>query len=289
MTAIYKKELKSFFNNMTGYIFIAFILLIAGIFFSLTNLNGLSAKFEYATGNIYFLIFVVVSFPILTMRVLSEERHSKTDQLLYSLPVGMKSVVIAKYLAMITIFGFVTLALCLYPIILSFFGTVPFLSAYSSIAGFFLLGSALISVGMFISSLTESQVISAILSLLIMELLVFMPLLTSLVPAEPLASFFALTAVILLLAVIVYIMLRNFLITASFAVICEGIMAIIYYKAPSLFKNAFQNALGSLSAVDIYFNFINGYFDLTAAVYYITLSAFFVFLTVQSVEKRRWS
>ena len=95
MKAIYKRELKAYFNNILGYIFCAFILLFIGIYTMAINLNGASANFEYAIGNMGFIYLIAV--PIITMRAIAEERKQKTDQLLYSLPISMSEVVLGKF------------------------------------------------------------------------------------------------------------------------------------------------------------------------------------------------
>jgi ABC-type transport system involved in multi-copper enzyme maturation permease subunit len=120
MFAIYKKELKNYFINMTGYIFIGFMLAITGIFTTLVNLIGTYPSFENVLSNITIVFLLII--PILTMRSVAEERHSKTDQLLYSLPVSVTQIVLAKYLAMFTVFLIPVAIIGLYPLILSIFG-----------------------------------------------------------------------------------------------------------------------------------------------------------------------
>ena len=144
MFAIYKKELKNYFINMTGYIFISFMLIITGIFTTIINLMSTYPSFETVLSNITIVFLLIV--PILTMRSVAEERHSKTDQLLYSLPVSVTQIVIAKFLAMVTVFLIPIAVMCCYPLILSIFGVVHFGTAYASLFGFMLLGATLIAV-----------------------------------------------------------------------------------------------------------------------------------------------
>ena len=148
MFAQYKKELKGYFYNMTGVVFIALVLIITGIFATIMNFRNGYPEFEQTLDSASFIFFLAV--PILTMRSFAEEKSLKTDQLLYSLPTGMTRIVIGKYLAMVTVLGASTLLLCLYPIILSFYGTVNFLGSYSGIFAFFLLGCTLIAIGIVI-------------------------------------------------------------------------------------------------------------------------------------------
>ena len=150
----------------------AFLLLMAGIYTCSVNFGAGYPEFERVISGISFIFLIIV--PILTMRSFSEERAARTDQLLYTLPIRTSAVVAGKYLAMVTVLGISTLILCLYPLILSVYGDVYFVTAYASIFAFFLVGCALIAIGMFISSLTESQVISAVLTLGVFILLYLM-------------------------------------------------------------------------------------------------------------------
>ena len=139
MFAIYKRELKNNFINMTGYLFISFMLVVTGIFTTLINLLSAYPTFENVLSNITIVFLLII--PILTMRSIAEERHSKTDQLLYSLPVSVTQVVLAKYLAMFTVFLIPVGIIALYPLILSIFGTVYFGTAYGALLGFTLLAN----------------------------------------------------------------------------------------------------------------------------------------------------
>ena len=173
MKAVFKRELKSYFQGFTGYLFIAFLLLIIGIVTVLNNLRNASPKFEYVLADVGFVFLLTV--PMLTMRVFSEEKRQKTDQLLYSLPLKTTDIVFGKYFAMLTILAIPTLVMCFYPLILSSYGPIGFLTAYSSIFAFFLQGAGLIAIGMFVSSLTENQIVSAGLSFAVLLVLFLMP------------------------------------------------------------------------------------------------------------------
>ena len=151
--------MRSYFTGLTGAVFAAFLLLFAGIFTMIYNLNAGYANFEYAMGNMPFVFLVIV--PILTMRTFAAEKRAHTDNLLYSLPVSMTKVVMGKYFALLTVFVLPVLVICLYPLVLSFFGEVYLPAAYGSIVAFLFLGAALLAAGMFISSLTESQAVAA--------------------------------------------------------------------------------------------------------------------------------
>ena len=155
MTAVFKHELKSYFHSLTAYIFGAFLLAFVGIGAMMYNIQASVSNFEYVL-SFSSIIFVII-VPILTMRVIAEEKKQKTDQLLYSLPLNTFDVVMGKYLALLVVFLIPLAIICLYPLIFSQFGDVYLLTSYGSILAFFVMGAALLAIGVFISSLTDNQ------------------------------------------------------------------------------------------------------------------------------------
>ena len=143
MTAIYKKELKSYLTSMIGYLFMAFTLALFGLYFTAINLQQGYPEIGYALQNSAFILLIAV--PVLTMRVLSEEQKNKTDQLLLTAPVKISDIILGKYLALLTIYVIPVLIMCLYPLLLGTHGTVSYAVSYTSILGYFLLGAAYIS------------------------------------------------------------------------------------------------------------------------------------------------
>lgn len=287
MNAIYKKELRSYFTNMTGYVFIAFILLITGVFCSAMNFKSGYPNFEYSLSSVGFTFIFLI--PIITMRAFAEEKHTKTDQLLYSLPLSVTQVVMGKYLAMLTILAIPVGVMCLYPLILSAFGTVYFFTTYGAILGFFLLGATLMALGMFMSALTESQIIAAVVSMGTILLCYLMSGLAAMIPTTALASFIAFTVLILAFSGVVYLMTKNSTAAYIVAIALEAVIFVLYFINKSLFTGAFTNVLNWLSLYERFDTFTYGIFDLTSVIYYLSICFIFVFLTVQSVEKRRWS
>ena len=150
MTAICKKEVKSYLTSMTGYVFIAFILLLAGVYFTAYNLQMGYPVFGYTLSAITFVFLIIT--PILTMRVLAEEKKQKTDQLLLTSPLSVKDIVLGKFTALIVIFLIPMIILCIYPIILKNFGSVSLKMAYVAVIGFFLLGCANIGIDLLCST-----------------------------------------------------------------------------------------------------------------------------------------
>lgn len=287
MLSVYKKELSSYFNNMTGYIFIAFLLLITGIFCTAMNLKSGYPNFEYSLSSTGFTFIFII--PILTMRALAEEKHQKTDQLLFSLPISVTDIVLGKYFSMLTVLAIPIGVMCLYPLILMFYGTVYLAATYGAILGFFLLGAALIAIGMFMSALTESQIIAAILSLGVILLAYLMGGLSALIPPTALASFIAFTLCLLAVSGIVYYMTKNSTVSYAAAIAGEIVLFVLYFFNPSVFSGTFTSVLGWLSLYDRFNGFVYGIFDITSVIYYISVIFIFVFFSIQSVEKQRWS
>ena len=287
MNAVFRHELNSYFTNVSGYVFGAFLLLFAGIYTMVYNLNLAVTNFEYVLGGMSFIFLVIV--PILTMRVLAEERRQKTDQLLYSLPLTMTKVVLGKFAALLVVFLIPVAIVCLYPIILSAFGNVYLPAAFSAIAGFFFLGAALIAIGMFISSVTESQAVAAGICFVVMLLNYFLSSLAGYVSTSAFSSFAACTVVIILLMLVFYLMTKNRVMALLIGILLEAVLAVAYVVSGSSLEGLFPAVMEQLSLFERFYGFVEGVFDVTSIVYFVTVTGVFLFLSVQSMEKRRWS
>ena len=162
MLAIFKREFKSLFWNITGWLFIGITLALFGLYFFVYNLSYGYPYISYSLSAIAFLFMVTV--PILTMRVLAEEKHAKTDQLLLTAPISVGKIVLGKFLALALVYTICIGVICVAPLVHMIFGEVPLAETYVGILGFWLYGLTTIAIGTFVSSLTESQVISAVVS-----------------------------------------------------------------------------------------------------------------------------
>lgn len=287
MRAVYLKELKLNFTGFTGYLYGAFILLLVGIYTMAINLSGGYAQFEYVLESMAFIY--LIACPVLTMRAFAEEKRSKTDQLLYSLPIRLSDVVVGKYLAMLTVSLLPVAVVSAYPLLLSGYGHVDMRSAYASILMFFLLGACLTSIGMFISSVTENQVTSAVVTLVIMLITYFMTSLASYVSTASSSSLIALSALALVLAAIVYLFTKNLSVAFLTAAALVGALLIAYAIDASAFSGLFPALMKKLSLFERFYGTIGGMFDLTAIVYYLSIIGVFLFFTTETLEKRRWS
>lgn len=287
MIAVFRRELGSYFKGVLGYLLGAFLLVFAGIYCMVYNLSGYYSNFEYVLSGIGFIYLIAV--PVISMRSVAEEKKQKTDQLLYSLPISLSSVVVGKYLAMVAVLALPVAIMSLYPLILSQFGAVSFATAYGSLMAFFLMGGCLLSIGLFISSVTDSQVAAAVITLLTMMLLYFMGSLSSWVSTDAGASLNALMVLAVILAVVFYIMSKNAVMAVLVGAVLIGGLQVWYHMDSSAFSGLFGNMMNAISVFDRFDTFTNGVFDVTAIVYYLSIIGVMLFLTTQVMEKRRWS
>ena len=194
MTAVWKHELRSCVHSLSAWLYCAFMLAFVGVGAMLYNIQAAVANFEYVLSFVCIgLVFIV---PVLTMRSLAEERKQKTDQLLYSLPLKLWHIITGKYLALLAVFLVPLVIIAFYPLVFSQYGEVYLLTSYGSLLAFFLLGAALIAIGMFISSLTENQGFAAGIGIVALLLNYYSVSLAEQVSATALGSF----AVLLVLA-----------------------------------------------------------------------------------------
>ena len=287
MLVIYKKELNSYFNGMMGYVFIAFALAVIGVYMTAVNFTQAYPNFEYVLDSVRFLFILIM--PILTMRSLSEERRQRTDQLLYSSPISTWSVVLGKFFASLTGFAIPLMISCFYPILLRQFGMVNLKTAYAGILGFLMMGGAAIAMGVFLSALSESQMVAAVASYAVLLLCYLMPSLSSMVSASALTSCIGFSILLLIAAWMLYSTTKNKVLAAAFPVCGIAGLAAVYFLKPALLEGTFITAMNALSVFQRYDSFIFGMLDLRSIVYFITIIALFNFFTVQVIEKRRWA
>lgn len=287
MKAIYKKELLCFFATLPGYIFITFILVVIGAYCILFNFISAYSSFEYVID--YIALFYVFIIPILTMRVFSEERRQKTDQLLYSLPLDSWEIVLGKYFALVTVSGIPAFVMSIYPLVLTFYGKVDLKTAYSSIAAFFFLGCLLCAIGMFISALTENQLIGAVITLGVLFLLYRISGFAAGLSTSAPTSFRALTLIFILFGLIILIMTKNVIIAAIPFAVLELSLIILYQIDLMLVAGKINLIVNNVGIFDKITTFTGGVFDFTAIVFYLTVSALLVIFTIEALDKRRWS
>lgn len=287
MIAVLKHELRLYFHSLTAYVFGAFLLAFVGIGSMLYNLQAAVSNFEYVL-SFGCLVFVVI-VPILTMRVIAEERKQKTDQLLYSLPITTTQVIMGKYLSLLTVYLIPLCIICLYPLIFSQFGDVYLLTSYGSILGFFIMGAALLALGLFISSLTDNQGFAAGIGIAVILLNYYSVSLSEYISSTSFGSVAAICVLIFILAALIRHLTKNEKLAYGIGILLFTVTMVTYYLEPTKFEGLLPNIMTKFSLFQRFYSFVNGVFDMTAIVYYVTFAAFFLFLSVQSLEKRRYN
>ncbi len=287
MKAVYKHELYLYFRSITPYVFGAFLLALIGVGSLIYNINAAVANFEYVLG--FAVIVFVILVPILTMRVFAEEKKQKTDQLLFSLPLTAADIVLGKYLALLTVFGISSIPCLFYPMLFKNYGDVYLPTAYGSLFAFLLLGVGLIAVGMFISTLTESQGLAAGICVAVMLFMYYSVSLADYVSSGAFGSLIVLIILLLLVALIIYVVTKNGNLAYIFAMASVIVPGIVFFINSDIFEGLIANIMKTLSIFERFSTFVNGVFDISGIVFMLSYATFFVFLTVQSLEKRRYN
>ena len=233
MTAVFKREFKAYFTSPIGWIYLAVFYFFAGLFLFIGPVLALLPTLSPVFSSMQTIVMFLV--PILTMRLFSEDKRQKTDQLLLTAPLGLTGIIFGKLLAAFAVFTLGFSATLVYALVLDSFGTLEWSVYLSNLLGMLLLGLALISIGAFISSLTENQVVAAIGGFAVTLLLVFVDTLATLVNTGWLST---------------------------------------------ILKN--------LSVYTRYSDFSLGVINISDIIFFLSLCAVFVFLTVRVFEKKRW-
>lgn len=287
MIAIFKHELRLYFHSLTAYVFGAFLLLIVGIGSMLYNLQAAVSNFEYVLSFSSMVFAVIV--PILTMRVIAEERKQKTDQLLYSLPISTTKIIVGKYLALLVLYLIPLAIISTYPLIFSQYGEVYLLTSYGSLIAYFIMGAALIAIGVFVSSLTENQGFAAGIGIAAILFNYFSVSLAEYVSATAAGSSIVLFVLAGLLGWIIKYLTRNDNLGYGVGLTLMAAVVALFWIDESKLEGLVPEIMKTLSLFDRFETFVNGVFDMTAIVYFVSIIIFFLFLSVQSLEKRRYN
>lgn len=288
MKAIYKRELRAYFNSMTGWIFVAALTVFIGIYFTANNLMNGSTYFSYSLSGTLFISMALV--PVLTMRSLAEERHSKTDQLLLTSPATLTGVVLGKYFAMLTVLAAPVLLACLCPLIIRMNGTAHFKADYASLLAYFLLAAVEIAIGMLVSALTESQVIAAVGTFCLLLALYLWDGLVSLLPTSAIGSLAGMIIVLVFVCLLLNALSGSWKLAGGTLVLGTAVILGFYMKKSVAFAGLLPRALGSFSLQNAFKSFATDHvFDIPGLLLYLSLIVLLVFLTVQVLQKRRWN
>lgn len=287
MLAMFKKEMRTYFTSMTGYIFLVFFTLITGIFYSQYCVLIARGEFTMVLSQITLIFLLLV--PIITMRLLAEESRQKTDQLLFTSPVKITSIILGKYLSALTLLFIAILIIALFPIMLVPFGNISFAETFGAFVAFFLIGSCFIAVGLFISALTDNQIVAAVASFGALLAMYLMDSIVQGLPSSRVASVIFAVVLVGALAFFAYNNIKSLYVAIATLVLGIAVIVGMYVIIPTAFDGLMVNVFSWFSIMKRFNNFYLGIFDVGSIVYYISFAAIFVYLTMQAVEKRRWS
>jgi ABC-2 type transport system permease protein len=287
MLAILKKEFCSYFLTPVGYIFMSFFLLISGLLFSLSNLFTASSDYSSVFTNIIFIFLITA--PILTMRLISEENRQKTDQLLLTCPLKVTDIVIGKYLAAVGIFLLTLAVTWIYPLIMNRYGFISLPQIFCGYIGFFLLGACCVAVGLFVSALTDNQVGAAFITFGLLFLIQIFEYIRQILPNDILSGVIFASLILIGLALLVRQATQNNLVSLLTALLGALIIGSLYAFNRNLFEGLIINVCGWFSLLKRYQEFASGLLTLSSVVYYLSFITAFIFLTVQLIAKRRWN
>ena len=286
MIAIYKKELRSYFTHMMGYTFLAVMVLAVGIWFSLGNARGMSANFHMALAQTTIFFFILI--PALTMRIFSEEARQKTDQLLFTSPLSVFQIVLGKFFAAFSLFLVASGITIIMPLMLNHHGELPVSQIVGSYIGFILLAACCIAVGVFISVLTDNQIIAAVITIVTLFFMYMMDTVALLMPTTNLSSLVFVILVVVAVIGLWFAATRNILATVVVAVLAAGVAVGLYLFNNFIYDGIIVRSLLWLSLFDRFSNFTIGRVDTADIVYYVSFCVMFIYFTINVIEKRRW-
>lgn len=287
MTAVFRHELRMMFSGLTAYVYGMFSLLAVAIYMMYYNLSIGYANFEYALAGASFALLIMI--PIITMRIIAEEKKQKTDQLLYSLPISTTQVVVGKFLAVFVTSVIPLVIVTAYPAILKNYGNLYLPTAFGALFGYIMLTASLLSIGIFISSITESQAMAAGICFAAMILNYYMVTLAQYATSSAYGSLVALLIIEVILGLLIRHMTGNDMLAEGIAGAAMVATVAAYIYNSDWFEGLFPTILEKLSVYERFYEFVDGVFDYTHIVYFISVIVFFLFLTVQSLEKRRYN
>ena len=279
MWNLYKKELASYLHSMIAYVFMAFFVAAAGIYYSYYCLTYAIMEYgNYVLSSI--VILLVIAVPLLTMRLVAEEKKQKTDQLLLTSPIKVSSIIIGKYLAVETLFIMALVVTGIFPVLSGLFGTMNYKELLTGFLGYFLMGSALIAIGVFISSITENPVIAAGVSFSVVLFTFLAGNAVDNIPSRPRYTIVFLLVVSILIAWCYYIKSRNKIVTAIIGAIGIVCVLAVYAIKPELYEDGVASIFSWFSVVERFNDFIGGILNLSSIIYYFSFIVIFLLLAI---------
>ena len=287
MTAIFKREFRSYFTGMVGYAVAAVSLFFLGLYF--TNRNLLYQSSDFA-GVLYTTTLILLFLlPAVSMRSFAEERRARTDQLLLTSPVSIPAIVAGKFLAQLAVFCVPLTAAAVMPLILTAFGKVSLISAYTALLGYILLGGACLAVGTFISCLTENQIVAYLATFVVLLIAYLMNGIKTMFTSGNILAFVVFALVLLAASAAVGVVCKNILAGGAVLVVGAAALFALFILRPAWLLSAFDAVLTALALFAPYAEIIGGSFSLPVILYYLSVIGVFLFFTGQTLERRRWN
>ena len=288
MIAVYKKELKSFFDSMIGYVFSAFLMALVGVYFALNNVTAGNPYFITALDNALYLLLIAI--PVLTMKSMAEERRNRTDQALFTAPIRARAIIGGKYAAMVSVFLVPNLVFLLCPLIIKSFGSWHWAVDYAGILVFFLMGCSFIAAGLYVSCLTENQLIAAVGTFVIVLLAYLWDTLISYLPQSPESSLVGILLIIALAFAVIRSVSGSTLSAAAVCLVCAVCVLVLFFADSLAFAGLLERVLKNFSPTSPLRSLVEASsLDLRGLLRYLSYIFLFLFLSVRSIERRRRS
>lgn len=289
MKAVFLKELRTYFKSPLGYVFIGMMLIVLGFYYTLYTMYYQFADFYHVLNAGSALIIFVV--PVLTMRIMSEEAKNKTDQLLLTTPIKTSGIVLGKFFAAATLFTVVVLISVFQPLttVFGFNGEMSAAMTFGGYIAFFLLGISFIAIGMFISSLTENQLVAAVVTIGVFAMLMLIDGIYTILPTSRYFSLVVLLVALALVLFLVYRAIHELVVTGIIGVASLAALLIVFFITPESFDGLVGEIMKSLSIFQRFADMFSGVFEFGHIIFFISVTIFFLFLTNQVVEKKRWN
>ena len=286
MTAMIIKELRTYFSQMTGYIFLALMTIFVALFFAVINVNTRNPNFQQVLSSTTILFFIII--PTLTMRLFADEVKNKTDQLLYTSPLSIWQIVCGKYFAASILFITGAAVTMLFPLIISQFGELPVSQIVGAYIGYILMGLSFIGLGLFISVMTENQIIAAVATAGSIFLFFLLDGIAGGMPADANSSLIFIIVIVVGVSGILYHSTKNIIAGLVLAVLGIAGASAVFFVDRLLFDALIPRTFRWFSVFMRFENLTRGIMNFADIVFYITFAIVFIYLTINTIEKRRW-
>ena len=287
MLAIFKRELKAYFLTPIGYFYMGIFLLLTGIFFFFDNIISGRSQYVGFLGSL--LMIFLFAVPLLTMRLFSEEKRQKTDQLLLTSPVSIAGIVCGKFFAAMAVFCGTLLVTVSYALVIAAYGDLQVWETLGSYIGFIFLGACYISLGLFISAITENQLTAAFATFFILLLIWIIDPISRAVPTDSRSGIISAGVLLFLIIIFIFFSTHNWAISLAAAILGSLTIGAFYLFGQNVFFGFIRNIMGWFSLNSRYDSFSMGLLKFDDLLYYASFSGLFLFLTIRLIEKRRWS